>query len=283
MTNRVYARVRNSGGQSVGNVEIKFYYTDAGTISSDGFGAIDPGIPENGTFRYISSYFVPVIGPAGTSQDTVVGTVDWFVPMSDSDTNHWSLGVDVVGPNPPNKAETNRTNNIASRNYFNISVSPGEIFTFRFFIHSDPRNLYEPFDLEVVRRGLSPDFNVELSLDEVSANKWVERMRGFEPVSPVEIAEFPANVAEYVSKSMKLLGGRGHLERIALTDGHPVPARIVIRAPEIDSRYYAQAENQNQYLVVNTANGNGIFGGLALNISINPDATQIRNFIYTEK
>ena len=74
---------------------------------------------------------------------------------------------------------------------------------------------------------------------------------------------------------------RGHVERIALTDGHPVPAKIVIRAPEIDSRHYAQAEYQN--LVVNSANGNGIFGGLALNISINPDATQIKNIIYTEK
>lgn len=283
MTNRVYARVRNNGGQAVGNVQIKFYYTDAGTISSNGFSAIDPGISENASFRYIGSYFVPVIGPTGTSQDTVVGTVDWFVPLTDNDTHHWSLGVDVVGPNPPNKEETKRSNNITFRSYFNITLSPGEIFTFRFFIHGDPRSIHEPFDLEVVRRGLSPDFDVELSLDEASADKWVERMRGFAPVSPVDVAEFPANVAEYVSKSMKLLGDRGHLEQISLADGHPVPARIVIRAPELDSPYYARAQNQNQYLVVNSANSNGIFGGLALDISINPDATQIKNIIYTEK
>ena len=283
MTNRVYARIRNIGGQSVGNAEIRFYYTDAGTVSSDGFGTSDSRIPDNGTIRYISSYFVPVIGPSGSSQDTVIGAVDWFVPVSDNGINHWSLGVDVVGPNPPNREETNRNNNITFTNHFNITIFPGEIFTFLFFIHGDPRGPNEPFDLEVVRRTLSQDFDVQLSLDEVSADKWVERMRGFELVSPAEVAEFPADVAEYVSKSMRLLGDRGQLEGVALTDGQPVPARIVIRAPEIDSLYYAPAEQQNQYLVINTANGSGIFGGLALSISINPNATPINNVIYTVK
>ena len=167
--------------------------------------------------------------------------------------------------------------------HFNITIYPGEIFTFRFFIHGDPGSINEPFDLEVVRRTLSPNFDVQLSLDEVSAEKWVERMRGFEPVSPAEIAEFPADVGKYISKSMKLLGDRGQLERIALTDGRPVPARIVIRAPQIESRYYEPAELQNQYLVINTANSSGIFGGLALSISINPDATPIKSVIYTVK
>jgi serine protease AprX len=282
-TNRVYARIRNIGGQAVGNAEIRFYYTDAGTISAKGFAANNRGIPENGPFHYISSYFVPVIGPRGTSQDTVVGAVDWFVPLSDNGTNHWSLGVDVVGPNPPNKEESNRSNNITFTNHFNITVFPGEIFTFRFFIHGDPRSDNEPFDLKVVRKTLSSDFDIQLSLDEVPAENWVERMPGFEPVSPVEVAEFPADVAEYVSKSMRLLGDRGQLERIALTDGHPVPARIVIRAPEINSRYYAPAEQQNQYLVINTANGSGIFGGLALSISISPSAIPVNNVIYSVK
>ena len=281
MTNRVYARIHNVGGQSVGNAEIRFYYTDAATVSSNGFDAIGSRIPDNENFHYINSYFVPVIGPSGTNQDTVTGAVDWFVPSSDSGTNHWSLGVDVVSPNPPNREETNRTNNIAFSNNFNITLFPGEIFTFRFFLHGDPHGLDEPFDLEVVRKTLSQDFDVQLSLDEVSADKWVERMRGFEPVNPVVVAEFPADVAEYVNKSMKLLGDRGQLERISLLDGRPVPARIVIRAPEIDRRYYEPAEQENQYLVINTANSSGIFGGLALNISISPDATPINNVIYT--
>jgi hypothetical protein len=282
-TNRVFAKIRNIGGKSVGNAEIRFFYTDAGTVSSDGLGVFDRGFPETGSFRYISSYFAPVIGPSGTSQDTVVGAVDWFVPASDNGTNHWSLGVDVVAPNPPNKEETNRTNNIALTNSFNITMFPGEIFTFRFFIHGDPRGLNEPFNLEVVRGGLSQDFDVQLSLDQVSADKWVERMRGFEPVDPDEVAESPAGAAGYVNKSMKLLGDKGQLERIALIDGRPVPARIIIRAPEFSSLDYEPTQQPYQYLVVNAANSSGIFGGLALNISISPDATPINKVIYTVK
>jgi hypothetical protein len=213
----------------------------------------------------------------------VVGAVDWFAPASDNGTNHWSLGVDVVAPTPPNEEEENRTNNIAFTNYFDISMFPGEIFTFRFFIHGDPRGLDVPFDLEVVRRGLSQDFDVQLSLDEVSADKWVERMRGFEPVDPDDVAEFSVGVAEYVNKSMKLLADKGQLERIALTDGRPVPARIIIRAPEFGSLDYEPSQQQNQYLVVNAANAGGIFGGLTLNISISPDATPINKVIYTVK
>jgi subtilisin family serine protease len=282
MTNRVYARIRNIGGQAVGNTEIRFYFTDAGTVGSDGFAAVDDRNPHNETIRHIGSYFVPVIGPRGTSQDTVVGAVDWFVPTSENGTNHWSLGVDVVAPIPPNKAEANRSNNSTFSNHFNITVFPGEIFTFRFFIHGDPGGLDDPFDLEVVRRNLPQDFEVQLALDEVSTDKWVERMRGFEPVSPVEVAEYPADVAQYVGKSMKLLGDRGQLERIALTNGRPVPARIVIRAPEIDSRYEL-TEPQNQYLVINTAKGNNIFGGLAISVSVSPDANPINQVIYTVK
>jgi hypothetical protein len=134
-----------------------------------------------------------------------------------------------------------------------------------------------------VRGGLSQDFDVQLSLDEVTAEKWVERMRGFEPVDPDEVAEFPADVAQYVNKSMKLLGNKGQLERIALTGGRPVPARIIIRAPEFSSLDYQPTQQQNQILIVNAANGGGIFGGLALNISITPDATPINKVIYTVK
>ena len=283
ITNRVYARIRNIGGQSIGNAEIRFYYTEAGTVSGKGLAGQHDGISENSTFHHIGSYSVPVIGPRGTSQDTAVGAVDWLVPISENGTSHWSLGVDVVGPNPPNKEESNRSNNVAFTNHFNVTIYPGEIFTFRFFIHGDPDDINEPFDLEVLRKSLSPNFDVRLSLDDLSAEKWVEKVRGFVPVSPVEVAEFPSDVGEYLSKSMKLLGNRGHLEQIALTDGRPVPARIVIRAPQIEGRYYEPAELQNQYLIVNAANGSGIFGGLALSISISPDATPIKSVIYTAK
>ena len=62
-----------------------------------------------------------------------------------------------------------------------------------------------------------------------------------------------------------------------------MPARIIIRAPEFRSLDYEPTRQQNQYLVVNAANGSGIFGGLALNISISPDATPIDKVIYTVK
>jgi subtilisin family serine protease len=283
MTNRVFARVRNIGAQSVGNAELRFYYTDAGTVSSNGIAAFKGGIPKTGALRYIGSYFAPVIGASGTTQDMVVGGVEWLIPASEDGTNHWSIGVDVVSPNPPNKGEMNRINNVALNNQFDITMFPGEIFTFRFFIHGDPRSLNEPFDLEVVRGGLSQDFDVQLSLDEVTADKWVERVRGFEPVDPDEVAEFPADVAQYVNKSMKLLGDKGQLERIALTGGRPVLARIIIRAPDFSSLDYQPTQQQNQILIVNAVNGGGIFGGLALNISITPDATPIKKVIYTVK
>jgi len=283
MTNRVFARVRNNGAQSVGNAEIRFFYTGAGTLSSDGIAAFNGEIPTIGTLRYISSYFAPVIGANGTSQDTVVGSVDWLIPASEDGANHWSIGVDVVSPNPPNNEELNRTNNVALNNQFNVKMFPGEIFTFPFFIHGNPRKPSEPFDLEVVRGGLSRDFDVQLSLDEVTEEKWVERMLGFEPVDPDDFAEFPADVAQYVSKSMKLLGNKGQLERVALTGGLPVLAKLIIRAPEFNSLDYQPTQQQNQILIVNATNGGGIFGGLALNISITPDATPINKVIYTVK
>ena len=108
-------------------------------------------------------------------------------------------------------------------------------------------------------------------------------MRGFEPVTPVELAEFPAHVADNTSKSIRLLRNRGQLERIALADGKPVLARLVIRAPEIDSDTYSQRDTSRQYLLVNTANDYGTFGGLTLNIKIDQDAAQVNKLIYTQK
>jgi len=122
-----------------------------------------------------------------------------------------------------------------------------------------------------------------LSLDEVATDKWVEGMRGFEPVTPVLLAEFPTGAADNVSKSIRLLGDRGQLERVALTDGKPLLARIVIRAPEIDSDIYSERGAPAQYIVVNTANDHGTFGGLTLKISIDQDATELNNIIYAQK
>lgn len=283
MSNRLFARVRNVGGQSVGNAEIKFYYSDAGTISSNSFAASQKGGRKTGALRYIGSYFAPVMGPKDTTQDTVVAAVNWVAPMSANKANHWGLGIEVVASNPPNAVEVDRTNNIAFTNHFDIILTPGENYTFPFFIHGDPRNPFEPFDLEVLRRGLSPHFEIELSLDGMSAEQWVERMRGFEPIESLDVAEFPADVAQYVAKRVRLLGDRGYLERIALSEGRPVSASIVIRAPDIQGRYYPPADYETQYLIINAAKDGDVFGGFALNVSIEPNSIDVKDVIYTEK
>jgi hypothetical protein len=160
---------------------------------------------------------------------------------------------------------------------------PGQVATFQFYIHGDPRRIREPFDLDVVRNRLPLDFDVELSLDEVATDKWVGGMRGFEPVMPVMLAEFPPDAAENVSKSIRLLGERGQLERIALADSKPILARMVIRAPEIDNGVYSDRDTSGRYIVINTANEHGTFGGLTLSIGIDQDASQLDNIIYAQK
>ncbi len=281
--NRVYARIRNNGGQVVGNAEMRFYFAGAGTMGGKGIDNISAVLSDTNAFEYIGSYSVPVIGPASSSQDTVTGAVEWLVPHSAGNMTHWSIAVDLVSPNPPNDVEMDRSNNTAISNFFRITMVPGQVATFQFYIHGDPRQMHEPFDLEVVRHRLPLDFDIELSLDEVTADEWVEGMRGFEPVTPAALAEFPAAVADNVSKSIRLLRDRGQLERIKLTDGMPILARMVIRAPEIDSGIYSEQNTSGHYIVVNTANQYGIFGGLTLAIEINQDATELNNIIYAQK
>jgi serine protease AprX len=281
--NRVYARIRNDGGQAVGNAEMRFYYASAGTMGGRGIDNMSAVLSDSGVFEYIGSYSVPVVGPTRSTQETVTGAVEWFVPHSARNPTHWSIAVDLVSPDPPNAEEADRSNNLAINNFFHVTMVPGQVSTFQFYIHGDPRQIRDAFDLDVVRNHLPLDFEVELSLDEVAADKWVEGMRGFEPVTPVVLAEFPTDVAENVSKSIRLLGERGQLERIALTDGKPIMARMVIRAPEIDSGVYSDRNTSGQYILVNTANDHGIFGGLTLSIGIDRDAAELNNIIYAQK
>ena len=80
MNNRVYARMRNVGGQSVGNAEMRFYYASAGTMGGKGIDNLSAVLSDSGVFKYIGSYSAPVIGPARSTQETVTGAVEWFVP-----------------------------------------------------------------------------------------------------------------------------------------------------------------------------------------------------------
>ncbi len=124
---------------------------------------------------------------------------------------------------------------------------------------------------------------MELSLDDVSVSDWSGTIRGFQPIQPIELAEFPADIAYSTNKSMKLLGDRGRLEDIALTGGKPVAARLVIRSPEADSGVYADRRTISRTLIVNTSNDFGRFGGFTLNFRVDDDAARIDNIIYAQK
>ncbi len=267
--NHLYARIRNIGGQAVGNVEIKFYYADVGTIGISGFDPNNDGDPADGNFNYIDSYFVPVVGPAGSSQDTAVGVVNWNVPVPTTD--HWCVGIGIVAPNPPNATEVVRANNRAFKNFFNIVVALSQARAFRFYVYPDPRRPREPFDLEFVRRGLPRDFDVELGVDERLAGRWFERMEGFERVKPLRLKNMPEEelaleVVGVKEQRVRLAADKGQLRGIVAPEGKPVLARLIVRAPARAPGPAAAA--RDQLLVINAANREGAFGGLAVNVQL---------------
>ena len=176
-----------------------------------------------------------------------------------------------------------RGNNVALSSHFNITVYPGEVFTFKFQLQGDPLDPGRPFSLDVVRRNLPQDFEVRLAFDDENVGTAIRNARGFVPVAAIGIAEIPAGALSDGGSDIRLSGERGQLEFAASTGHNPITARIVVRAPDIDSRYYGNANRQRQYLIVNTADGDRTLGGLTLNIRISPDATPVKNVIYTVK
>lgn len=98
-------RVRNLGGQVVGNVELRFYFADAPnrTVAD-----LNLGNPAATSFTYMGSYFVPVLGPAGSRHGSFEGVVRWT--NTAQSVNHWWAGVWVV-PGPTSNTEPNRGNN----------------------------------------------------------------------------------------------------------------------------------------------------------------------------
>ncbi len=270
--NHLYARVRNIGGQAVGNVEIKFYYADVGTIGIDGFDPNGDGDPDDGNFNYIGSYFVPVVGPAGSSQATAVGVVNWNVPVPITD--HWCVGIGIVAPNPPNATELVRANNRAFRNFVNIVVAYNRLAAFKFFVYPDMRRPREPFHLEFVRRGLPREYEIELAVDKRLAEKWFADAQGFERVEHPGLKNLPINEelalqqGEPVLSYARLAGERGLLRGIAVPQGKPVLVTAVLRAPGRDAARKPDKPRENQLLVINAANEKGIFGGLTLNVKL---------------
>lgn len=270
--NHLYARVRNVGGQAVGNVEIKFYYADVGTIGISGFDPNNDGDPDDGNFNYIDSYFVPVIGPAGSSQDTAVGVVNWNVPVPVTD--HWCVGIGIVAPNPPNAPEGVTTNNRAFRNFFDIIVVFSQTYALQFFVYPDPRRPFEPFDLEFVRKGLPKEFEVQLGVEKQLAERWFRRMEGFRRVERRPLKNLPLDEELALQRGEKILeyarlqGERGRLEGIAAPRGEPVLVNLAIRAPDRRTAERMERLDADQLLVVNARNAKDAFGGFTINVKL---------------
>ena len=272
MDNKLYARIRNIGGRAVGNVKIEFYYADVGTIGISGFDPDHDGDPRDGNFKYIDSYFVPIIGPAGSDQDTAVGVVKWNMPAPVTD--HWCVGIGIVAPDPPNLAEQIRTNNTAFRNFFRIVLELSEIRAFSFYAYPDPRRPGEPFDLEFSRRGLPQEFQVEVGVDERLARQWFERMEDFQriepwpPTSESMVAEADRQAAGILEERVGLVADRGVLRGIVLAEGKPVLVRLLLGAPRNPPGFPAGGPPPEQLLVINARNQEGVFGGLAVKVEL---------------
>jgi len=270
--NHLYARIRNTGGQAVGNVEIKFYYADVGTIGISGFDPNGDGDPADGNFIYIGSYSVPVVGPVGTPQGTAVGVVNWNVPVPVTD--HWCVGIGIVAPNPPNAPETNLVNNRAFKNFFTINVVLSQVYAFEFFVYPDPRRPREKFDLEFVRRGLPRDFGIELGVDGRLADRWFKQPEGFDLVRQERLKNLKGDEGLVLQgdgrreQNVRLTADRGVLRGIVSPDGKPVLVRLLVKAPAKPIYQASRLRAADQLLVINAANEKGIFGGLAVKVNL---------------
>ena len=171
--NHLYARIRNIGGEVVSNVEVKFYYADVATIGISGFDPNGDGDPADGNFSYIGSYHIPTIGPRGSDHETGIALANWNIPVPPGD--HWCVGVGIVAPNPPNLNEVNTSNNIAFKNFFNIVTSTT---TFNFSILPNPLTLTEPFNVEIIKKNIPREAQIELIVNKALENRIMAKKKG---------------------------------------------------------------------------------------------------------
>jgi serine protease AprX len=273
-TNRIFARVRNRGGQVVGNTELRFYYAPAGTVAAS---ALSHDSARE-TYRYIGSYRVPVIGPAGSSQDSFTGAVEWMAPRSDGRIGHWAIAVEAVTQRPFNAAEAELSNNRAVRNGFEISLAPGQTSAFGFNIYEDPARPGEPLDVEIVRSGGTGDFEIGLSLP--GQDSLVQT--GLE-VPEAGSPGIEKGNARGDARAMLLLRDRALIESVRLPGDGPVAARLLIRAPEIDNDMFPDQPAIPTRITINASNERGTVGSFAVDVRIDPDAARLNRIIYAQK
>ncbi len=265
INNHLYTRVRNIGGQVVSNVEVKFYYADVSTLGISGFDPNGDGDPTDGNFTYIGSYRIPTLGPQGSRHDTAIALANWNIPIPTG--THWCVGIGIVAHNPPNPVETNRGNNTAFRNFFDIITSTT---AFNFAIAPPPRAPEQPFSVEFVRKNLPKSVQVELLLDKALEKRLMASAKGWvkvdEPLlnpslKPMGPAYFKVLATEIPYVRYMLEGERAVLSRVVSPRGERIPARLIVSSTE------KRRPDEQMLLIVNTLDAEGKpVGGLTLNV-----------------
>jgi hypothetical protein len=212
-----------------------------------------------------------VTGPAGSSQDTFTGAVEWITPQSGGQVGHWAIAVEAVAATPTNDSETDIENNRVVRNAFDIDLAPGQTSVFGFNIYGDPQQAGAPVNLEVIRSGSLDGFQVELSLHGDDASLTYEGLKGLTAPGPAGM------------RSMQMLQDRARVEGIQLPDGKPGAARLVIRAPDVDNETLSDPGYAPARITINARNEFGIIGGLTVDVRIDPDAAKLNRIIYAQK
>jgi hypothetical protein len=263
--NHLYARIRNVGGQVVSNVEVKFYYADVATIGISGFDPNGDGNPDDGNFEYIGSYLVPTIGPIGSRHEEAIAYVHWEIPVPEG--THWCVGIGIVAPEPPNAPESNTSNNTAFKNFFDIIIE-GNTATFDFEMMPLPYAPTEPFAMELVRKNIPEEVEIEFVIDKkiekqvivhsrgVSKKDWIIPKKRRLSEEYYKELEKHSQFSRYALKGEQVL-----LDGIVNPKGDPYHARLIIRLPD---KFEIK---EDMFLIINTLDQKKKpVGGLTLRI-----------------
>ncbi|HET9252969.1 MAG TPA: S8 family serine peptidase [Candidatus Eisenbacteria bacterium] len=262
--NLLYARIRNLGGLVPSNVEVKFYYADVATIGISGFDPNGDGDPSDGVFTYIGSYRIPTLGPKGSKHETGIAVVNWTVP--DPGTSHWCVGIGIVGANSIfTVEESDRSNNVAFRNFFEVETSTA---VFPFLLAPPASDPKRPFTVEIVRQNVPETIELELVVEDGSAggiqtSKSLRRIAYDSPVGRGRRAEeFQRALQRYIGLArFKVQGQRVLVRGVRAPDGVPVQASLVIRSRR------KLPENGGRYVTINTLDRSGkATGGITLSL-----------------
>jgi hypothetical protein len=247
--NHLYARVRNLGGQVVGNVRLVFYYADVSTIGTAGFDPDGDGDPSDGNFIPIGSYTVPLLGPSGSGHDEAVGLVTWNIPKPTGD--HWCVGVAALA-DPPNAAELDTSNNCAFRNFFDLVIDTSG--SMMFSLRPPQRNERAPFDFVVHKRHLPAQARLALAFDPALA--------------PVLAKARPQ--AGAVGSRIELDEDSCFFRGVQLSDGQPVPLTLVVRVPSA-----VQLSDEARAVISVLAEDGTEIGGLTVRIRRDPSQRRV--------